>query len=119
MKDFPCLFIYHKKKVNFEENHFKCEPINPPGCLSLQGTKFCRDMKKNLLLAFVLCFSYGFSYSHSFDKPINQTAKMSNFEMDSFTTKNGKSLKITFFKHASLLLDYAGQKILVLLQIPC
>lgn len=49
MKDFPCLFIYHKKKVNFEENHFKCEPINPPGCLSLQGTKFCRDMKKNLL----------------------------------------------------------------------
>lgn len=35
---------------------------------------------------------------------------MSNFEMDSFTTKNGKSLKITFFKHASLLLDYAGQK---------
>lgn len=46
MKDFPCLFIYHKKKVNFEENHFKCEPINPPGCLSLQGTKFCRDMKR-------------------------------------------------------------------------
>ncbi len=89
MKDFPCLFIYHKKKVNFEENHFKCEPINPPGCLSLQGTKFCRD------------------------KPINQTAKMSNFEMDSFTTKNGKSLKITFFKHASLLLDYAGQKIFI------
>ena len=101
MKDFPCLFIYHKKKVNFEENHFKCEPINPPGCLSLQGTKFCRDMKKNLLVAFVLCLSYGFSYSHSFDKPINQTAKMSNFEMDSFTTKNGKSLKITFFKHAA------------------
>jgi hypothetical protein len=31
MKDFPCLFIYHKKKVNFEENHFKCEPINPSG----------------------------------------------------------------------------------------
>ena len=113
MKDFPCLFIYHKKKVNFEENHFKCEPINPPGCLSLQGTKFCRDMKKNLLVAFVLCLSYGFSYSHSFDKPINQTAKMSNFEMDSFTTKNGKSLKITFFKHASLLLDYAGQKIFI------
>lgn len=46
MKDFPCLFIYHKKKVNFEENHFKCEPINPPGCLSLQGTKFCTDMKR-------------------------------------------------------------------------
>ena len=111
MKYFPCLLIFHKKKVNFEENHFKCEPINPPGCLSLQGTKFCRDMKKNLLVAFVLCLSYGFSYSHSFDKPINQTAKMSNFEMDSFTTKNGKSLKITFFKHASLLLDYAGQKI--------
>ena len=73
MKDFPCLFIYHKKKVNFEENHFKCEPINPPGCLSLQGTKFCTDMKKNLLLAFVLCFSYGFSYSHSFNNPTNLT----------------------------------------------
>ena len=43
MKYFPCLLIFHKKKVNFEENHFKCEPINPPGCLSLQGTKFCRD----------------------------------------------------------------------------
>ena len=113
MKYFPCLLIFHKKKVNFEENHFKCEPINPPGCLSLQGTKFCRDMKKNLLVAFVLCLSYGFSYSHSFDKPINQTAKMSNFEMDSFTTKNGKSLKITFFKHASLLLVYAGQKIFI------
>ena len=70
-------------------------------------------MKKNLLVAFVLCLSYGFSYSHSFDKPINQTAKMSNFEMNSFTTKNGKSLKITFFKHASLLLDYAGQKIFI------
>ena len=38
---------------------------------------------------------------------------MSNFEMNSFTTKNGKSLKITFFKHASLLLDYAGQKIFI------
>lgn len=35
---------------------------------------------------------------------------MQNFEMDSFTTQNGKSLKITFFKHASLLLEYAGQK---------
>ena len=88
MKDFPCLFIYHKKKVNFEENHFKCEPINPPGCLSLQGTKFCRDMKKNLLLAFVLCFSYGFSYSHSFNNPTNLTTKMQNFEMDSFTAQN-------------------------------
>ena len=41
MKYFPCLLIFHKKKVNFEENHFKCEPINPPGSLSLQGTKFC------------------------------------------------------------------------------
>ena len=38
---------------------------------------------------------------------------MQNFEMDSFTTHNGKSLKITFFKHASLLLEYAGQKIFV------
>ena len=46
MKYFPCLLIFHKKKVNFEENHFKCEPINLLGCLSLQGTKFCRDMKK-------------------------------------------------------------------------
>ena len=70
-------------------------------------------MKKNLLLAFVLCFSYGFSYSHSFNNPTNLTTKMQNFEMDSFTTQNGKSLKITFFKHASLLLEYAGQKIFV------
>ena len=38
---------------------------------------------------------------------------MQNFEMDSFTTQNGKSLKITFFRHASLLLEYAGQKIFV------
>lgn len=38
---------------------------------------------------------------------------MQNFEIDSFTTKNGKNLKITFFKHASLLLDYAGKKIFV------
>ena len=97
MKDFPCLFIYHKKKVNFEENHFKCEPINPPGCLSLQGTKFCRDMKKNLLVAFVLCLSYGFSYSHSFNNPTNLTTKMQNFEMDSFTTP--KVLDLTFGVH--------------------
>lgn len=34
---------------------------------------------------------------------------MQNFETDSFTTKNGKSLKITFFKHASLLIEYAGK----------
>lgn len=38
---------------------------------------------------------------------------MQNFEIDSFTTKNGKNLNITFFKHASLLLDYAGKKIFV------
>ena len=113
MKYFPCLLIFHKKKVNFAKNHFKYEPINLLGCLSLQGTKFCTDMKKNLLLAFVLCFSYGFSYSHSFNNPTNLTTKMQNFEMDSFTTQNGKSLKITFFKHASLLLEYAGQKIFV------
>ena len=113
MKYFPCLLIFHKKKVNFAKNHFKYEPINLLGCLSLQGTKFCTDMKKNLLLAFVLCFSYGFSYSHSFNNPTNLTTKMQNFEMDSFTTHNGKSLKITFFKHASLLLEYAGQKIFV------
>lgn len=113
MKYFPCLLIFHKKKVNFAKNHFKYELINLPGCLSLQGAKFCTDMKKNLLLAFVLCFSYGFSYSHSFNNPTNLTTKMQNFEMDSFTTHNGKSLKITFFKHASLLLEYAGQKIFV------
>lgn len=46
MKDFPCLFIYHKKKVNFEENHFKCEPINPPGCLSLQGIQILQRYEK-------------------------------------------------------------------------
>ena len=45
MKD-PVPSYLPQKKVNFEENHFKCEPINPPGCLSLQGTKFCRDMKR-------------------------------------------------------------------------
>lgn len=38
---------------------------------------------------------------------------MQNFETDSFTTKNGKSLKITFFKHSSLLLEYAGKTIFV------
>lgn len=38
---------------------------------------------------------------------------MQNFEIDSFTTKNGKNLNITFFKHASLLLDYEGKKIFV------
>ena len=43
----------------------------------LQGTKLCRDMKKNLLVALALCLSYGFAYSRSFDQPINQTAKMS------------------------------------------
>ena len=91
MKYFPCLLIFHKKKVNFAKNHFKYEPINLLGCLSLQGTKFCTDMKKNLLLAFVLCFSYGFSYSHSFNNPTNLTTKMQNFEMDSFTTQNGRS----------------------------
>lgn len=70
-------------------------------------------MKKILLTAFILCLSYGFSYSRSFDNPVNQTTMMQNFETDSFTTKNGKSLKITFFKHASLLLEYAGQKIFI------
>lgn len=46
MKYFPCLLIFHKKKVNFAKNHFKYEPINLLGCLSLQGTKFCTDMKR-------------------------------------------------------------------------
>ena len=81
--------------------------------LSLQGTKFCIDMKKILLIVFALCFSYGFSYSRSFYYPTNEITKMQNFETDSFTTKNGKSLKIIFFKHASLLLEYAGKKIFV------
>ena len=70
-----------------------------------------RPLEKNW--ASELCLSYGFSYSHSFNNPTNLTTKMQNFEMDSFTTHNGKSLKITFFKHASLLLDYAGQKIFI------
>lgn len=72
-------------------------------------------MKKILFTAFILCLShsYGFSYSRSFDNPINQTTMMQNFETDSFTAKNGKSLRITFFKHASLLLEYAGQKIFI------
>ena len=70
-------------------------------------------MKKILLVALALCLSYGFAYSCLFNHSINLTTKMQNFETDSFTTKNGKSLKITFFRHASLLLEYAGQKIFV------
>ena len=38
MKYFPCLLIFHKKKVNFAKNHFEYEPINLLGCLSLQET---------------------------------------------------------------------------------
>lgn len=64
-------------------------------------------------MAFALCFFYGFSYSRSLYHPINQMTPMQNFETDSFTAKNGKSLKITFFKHASLLLDYEGKKIFI------
>ena len=56
---------------------------------------------------------YGFAYSCLFNHSINLTTKMQNFETDSFTTKNGKSLKITFFKHASLLIEYAGKKFFV------
>lgn len=71
-------------------------------------------MKKILLIAFCLCFFYGFSYSRSLlYHPINQMTNMQNFEADSFTTKNGKSLKITFFKHASLLLEYDGKEIFI------
>ena len=54
-------------------------------------------MKKILLVALALCLSYGFAYSCLFNHSINLTTKMQNFETDSFTTKNGKSLKITFF----------------------
>ena len=70
-------------------------------------------MKKILLVALALCLSYGFAYSCLFNHSINLTTKMQNFETDSFTTKNGKSLKITFFKHASLLIEYAGKKFFV------
>lgn len=71
-------------------------------------------MKKILLVALALCLSYGFAYSCLFNHSINLTTKMQNFETDSFTTKNGKSLKITFFKHASLLIEYAGKKFLLI-----
>lgn len=81
--------------------------------LSLQGTKFCMSMKKILLTAFVLCFFYGFSYPSSIYNLTNQVTNMQNFEVDTFTTQNGKSLKITFFKHASLLIEYAGKKIFI------
>lgn len=70
-------------------------------------------MKKILLVALALCLSYGFAYSCLFNHSINLTTKMQNFETDSFTTKNGKSLKIIFFKHASLLIEYAGKKFFV------
>ena len=70
-------------------------------------------MKKILLVALALCLSYGFAYSCLFNHSINLTTKMQNFETDSFTTKNGKSLKITFFKHASLLIEYAGKKFFI------
>lgn len=73
-------------------------------------------MKKILLVALALCLSYGFAYSCLFNHSINLTTKMQNFETDSFTTKNGKSLKITFFKHASLLIEYAGKKVFLLIQ---
>lgn len=71
-------------------------------------------MKKILLVALALCLSYGFAYSCLFNHSINLTTKMQNFETDSFTTKNGKSLKITFFKHASLLIEYAGKSFLLI-----
>lgn len=71
-------------------------------------------MKKILLVALALCLSYGFAYSCLFNHSINLTTKMQNFETDSFTTKNGKSLKITFFKHASLLIEYAEKSFLLI-----
>lgn len=70
-------------------------------------------MKKILVVAIALCLSYGFAYPKLLNDPIHSTEKIQNFEKDSFTTKNGKSLKITFFKHASLLIEYAGKMIFV------
>ncbi|HJD75208.1 MAG TPA: MBL fold metallo-hydrolase [Bacteroides reticulotermitis] len=70
-------------------------------------------MKKILFIAFVLCFSYNFSYARSFVKVADTSVASPNFESDSFTAKNGKSLKITFFKHASLLIEYAGKTIFI------
>lgn len=81
--------------------------------LSLQETKFYMPMRTILLTAFSLCFFFGFSYSHALNHSTNLTTKTLNFETDSFTTKNGKNLKITFFKHASLLVEYDGTKIFV------
>lgn len=70
-------------------------------------------MKKILLIALTLCFSYGFSYAHSVYEADDTSATNPSFESDSFTTKNGKKLKITFFKHASLLIEYAGKTIFI------
>lgn len=38
--------------------------------------------------------------------PVQEVAFVSDFETDSFRLENGKTLKITFIKHASLILDY-------------
>lgn len=45
--------------------------------------------------------------------PVEATYIEQRFENDIFQTRNGKTLKITFFKHASLLLAYDGKNIYV------
>lgn len=41
------------------------------------------------------------------------TVKAQTFESDTFKTKDGKALKITFIKHASLILDFDGRVIYI------
>ena len=41
------------------------------------------------------------------------TTKANSFETDTFTTKEGKKLEITFIKHASLMFLYDGHVIQV------
>ena len=43
--------------------------------------------------------------------PVEATVSNQQFESDSFETRSGKTLKITFIKHASLLLAFDGKNI--------
>lgn len=45
--------------------------------------------------------------------PVEATVPVQEFESDSFRTKDGKNLQLTFIKHASLLLTFEGNHIYV------
>lgn len=45
--------------------------------------------------------------------PVEATVPVQVFESDSFRTKDGKNLQLTFIKHASLLLTFEGKNIYV------